>query len=179
MEKSFSQNDLQSTLGSSLSREALMAANINPDTFLATDYLNHFNEVVMLIEMLSSMPDCAEDVLCWSPMSYDAYFKQSHFKDKDLALDAFREAPEEGRDRLEHVIGEIDRHMLQVLEAVEAAMQSGDADAFDMIAFKVSSEIRPLLDQASGVINGVSERTDPMLAAELPTAQVAVDALFD
>jgi len=31
------------------SRESLVAANINPATGLATDYLNHFNEITMLI----------------------------------------------------------------------------------------------------------------------------------
>ena len=31
----------------------LADANINPVTGLATDYLNHFNEAIMLLEMLS------------------------------------------------------------------------------------------------------------------------------
>ena len=39
----------------------LSAANINPRTGLATDYLNHFNEAVMLLEMVPDMPECAED----------------------------------------------------------------------------------------------------------------------
>jgi len=30
----------------------LLAANINPRTGLATDYLNHFNEAIMLLEMI-------------------------------------------------------------------------------------------------------------------------------
>ena len=41
----------------------LRAANINPHTGLATDYLNHFNEAVMLLEMVPDMPECAEDFL--------------------------------------------------------------------------------------------------------------------
>src|SRR3546814_1723486 len=32
--------------------------NINQNTLLATDYLNHFNEIIMLLEMLPSMPEC-------------------------------------------------------------------------------------------------------------------------
>src|SRR5262249_13363385 len=43
----------------------LRAANINPRTGLATDYLNHFNEAVMLLEMVPDMPECAEDFLHW------------------------------------------------------------------------------------------------------------------
>ena len=30
--------------------------NINPATGLATDYLNHFNEAIMLLDMLSKLP---------------------------------------------------------------------------------------------------------------------------
>lgn len=41
--------------------ERLRVANINPRTGLATDYLNHFNEAVMLLEMIPDMPECAED----------------------------------------------------------------------------------------------------------------------
>ncbi len=45
----------------------LRAANINPRTGLATDYLNHFNEAVMLLEMVPDMPECAEDFLDLDP----------------------------------------------------------------------------------------------------------------
>ncbi len=45
-------------------------ANIHPATGLATDYLNHFNEPAMLLQMLADMPDMAEDVLTCPPISY-------------------------------------------------------------------------------------------------------------
>ena len=32
--------------------EVLRAANISPDTLLATDFLNHYNEVAMLMDFL-------------------------------------------------------------------------------------------------------------------------------
>ncbi len=50
--------------GDAAARAALLrAANINPRTGLATDYLNHFNEAIMLLEMVPDMPECAEDFL--------------------------------------------------------------------------------------------------------------------
>ena len=52
----------------------LRAANINPRTGLATDYLNHFNEAIMLLEMVPDMPECAEDFLSWQPLSYAEHF---------------------------------------------------------------------------------------------------------
>jgi hypothetical protein len=64
----------------------LRAANINPQTGLATDYLNHFNEAIMLLEMIPDLPDCAEDFLVWSPLSYAEHFTASNFKAKELAI---------------------------------------------------------------------------------------------
>src|SRR6266542_2296009 len=67
----------------------LRAANINPRTGLATDYLNHFNEAVMLLEMVPDMPECAEDFLTWTPLSYAEHFWASNFKARYLAIEAY------------------------------------------------------------------------------------------
>jgi hypothetical protein len=56
---------------------ALVGAHINPATGLATDYLNHFNEAIMLLEMLSSCPECRADLFVWQPMSYREHFEAS------------------------------------------------------------------------------------------------------
>ncbi len=34
--------------------------NINEQTLLATDYLNHFNEIAMMLEMIPDMPEFLE-----------------------------------------------------------------------------------------------------------------------
>src|SRR4030088_1137740 len=72
----------------------LRAANINPRTWLATDYLNHFNEAIMLLEMIPDMPECAEDFLDWYPMSYAEHFTASNFRARDLAISAYNSADE-------------------------------------------------------------------------------------
>jgi hypothetical protein len=71
---------------------ALRAANINPQTGLATDYLNHFNEAIMLLEMIPDIPECADDFLAWSPLSYAEHFWASNFKARDLAIEAYESA---------------------------------------------------------------------------------------
>ena len=50
-------------------------ANINPSTGLATDYLNRFNEAVMLLDMLTTCPEFRADFLSWEPMSYREHFR--------------------------------------------------------------------------------------------------------
>jgi hypothetical protein len=67
----------------------LRAANINPRTGLATDYLNHFNEAIMLLEMIPDMPECAEDFLLWYPLSYpsiSAAFQGTRSRDRPMNL---------------------------------------------------------------------------------------------
>ena len=43
--------------------------NISAQTLLATDYLNHFNEIVMLLDMIPDMPDMVEECKLWQPKS--------------------------------------------------------------------------------------------------------------
>jgi hypothetical protein len=81
----------------------LRAANINPRTGLATDYLNHFNEAIMLLEMIPDMPECAEDFLLWYPLSYREHFMASHFKARDLAIEAYESADEHIRVEFDNI----------------------------------------------------------------------------
>src|ERR1039458_7940954 len=67
----------------------LAEANINPATGLATDYLNHFNEAIMLLEMLSSCREGRDAFLGWRPMSYREHFEASGFKGRALAIAAY------------------------------------------------------------------------------------------
>jgi len=155
-----------------LTPEALRAANINPVTGLATDYLNHFNEVVMLMEMLPDMPDCAEDVLEWAPSDYPGHFANSAFKDKDLAILAYRAAPNAVRAHLETLILQIDG---EVLRAQSVLRETTDPEACSKIAQLATEEIKPLIAAASGAIHG---RTDGEDELDDEAAQANVDALF-
>lgn len=155
-----------------LSADALSAANINPNTGLATDYLNHFNEVVMLMEMLPDMRDCAEDVLEWKPASYAEHFQMSCFKDRDLAILAYEAAPRPIRVHLETLILQIDG---EVQRAQEFLRESASPAICQEVARMATEEIKPLIGAASGAIHGAVDGEDVF---EDATAQAEVDALF-
>src|SRR6476659_10689117 len=97
----------------------LRAANINPRTGLATDYLNHFNEAIMLLEMIPDMPECAEDFLLWYPLSYREHFTASNFKARDLAIEAYESADATIRAEFDNITSA----MTSILTAVSAAMR--------------------------------------------------------
>src|SRR3954449_2964415 len=102
----------------------LRAANINPRTGLATDYLNHFNEAIMLLEMIPDMPDCAEDFLCWRPLSYREHFAASNFRARELAIAAYDSAGPSIRGEFDSLTGA----MTSILTAVGAAMREARQD---------------------------------------------------
>ena len=80
------------------SEQQLIDANVNPATGLATDYLNLFNEAVMLFEMGLDMPDMAEELVDWHPRGYIEHFEQSGFEMKDVVVAAYMFAPGDIRE---------------------------------------------------------------------------------
>ena len=52
----------------------LAAANINPATGLATDYLNHFNEAIMLLDLVPAHAGLHRGPDEWRVMSYREHF---------------------------------------------------------------------------------------------------------
>jgi hypothetical protein len=144
------------TRGAALAAE-LLAANINPKTGLATDYLNHFNEAIMLLEMIPDMPDCAADFLCWQPLSYREHFSESHFKGRDLAISAYDSADPVIRDEFDTLTAT----MTSILTAVGAAMCEAQQDRTRAIlAEQATGWVKPLVALAGGIINGRGGESD-------------------
>ena len=132
----------------------LQAANINPRTGLATDYLNHFNEAVMLLEMVPDMPECAEDFLDWHPLSYAEHFTASNFKARDLAIEAYESADAKVRTAFDNLAN----NMTSILTAVGQAMREASQDTTRAkLAEQAIGWLKPLVSAAGGVINGGSE----------------------
>ena len=134
---------------------------INPASFLATDYLNHFNEVIMLIEMLPDMPDCVADVLEWQPVSYTEHFAKSGFKHADLTIRAYHAAPKAVRNAFDSLIADITVSVIEIIKQVEIAVELGDMNALRLIVMSQVRDLRGMIDEASGIINGV-ERVQTM-----------------
>jgi hypothetical protein len=142
-------------------------------TLLATDYLNHFNEAIMLLEMLPVAPDCKDDFLDWRPMSYCEHFAASHFKHRDLAIAAYEVADPAYRELLD----EIADHMNVVLTAASEAMrQDLSPHTVGALAAAATRWLKPMVGRAGAVINGELRAESP---SDEPKPQDAIDALFD
>lgn len=128
-------------------------ANINPMTGLASDYLNHFNEAIMLLEMLPVDPEFRDDFLRWRPKSYREHFAASPFESRDAAIAAYDHADPQARARLDALTGT----MTAMLEATRAALRSDLPPAVaGTLAGEAAAALKPLVARAGAVINGVS-----------------------
>jgi hypothetical protein len=142
---------------SPISADELRAANINPRTGLATDYLNHFNEAVMLLEMIPDLPDCAEEFLAWQPLSYAEHFHASNFKARDLAIRAYDTANPDIRAEFDNITS----NMTSILTAVAAAMRQVNQDhSRAALAERATHWVKPLVMAAGSVINGPGQEAD-------------------
>jgi hypothetical protein len=148
----------------------LVAANINPATGLATDYLNHFNEITMLIGLVGDMPEMLDEIRSWQPATYEQHFERSTFTGKALALAAYRAASPRVRRALDDVVRALDGLILHAI----AALDSAAVEDYRRIVAETDRAVRPLMGRASGVIHGVE--SDDLMAAE--PSQDAVDALM-
>ena len=137
--------------------EELRVANINPKTYLATDYLNHFNEAIMLLEMIPDLPDCAEDFLSWQPMSYSEHFTASNFKARDLAIAAYEAAAPTVRTEFDSLTA----YMTSILTAVGVGMRQVQQDhSRALLAQEAIRWVKPLVMLAAGIINGQEAEAD-------------------
>ena len=146
-----------------------MDENINSQTLLATDYMNHFNEVHMLMDMLPSMPDCIEDIREWAPKTYQDHFKDSVFNAKDLAVNAYDHSPDEYRLPFEETVAEMDDLILQTVAQVEEQISRDDMAELQKTITSYTPQMITLIEKCGAIINGEKQMTH----------QDSIDQYFD
>jgi hypothetical protein len=147
----------------------LIAADVNPHTGFATDYLNHFDEAVMLLELLAETPECLADFLAWRPKKYDEHFAASQSKHRQVALAAYAGADPEQRRRLDTLADSMNEILMATREVMRQDLPNNIA-----IADLAVRWVKPLLVRAGAVIDG-TEAQDAAVAD--PAPQATVDAL--
>jgi hypothetical protein len=134
--------------------------NINQNTLLATDYLNHFNEIIMLLEMIPSMPECYEDAAEWQPKSYAQHFRDSGFSDAELAILAYENAPENFRQAFDTTVAAMDRLVLEAMPRIKGLIEAGEEGPLQLGVENVTRKLQSFVDVASSVINGNMDTLD-------------------
>ena len=135
-------------------QKRVQGTNISEQTLLATDYLNHFNEIVMLLEMVADIPECFEDAKAWTPKSYPDHFLESGFSDKALAVEAYEHAPPCYRQPFDNTVETMNSLVLTGLKRIESSLEGGDETATRSAVASVSGGLHKLIEVASAIIHG-------------------------
>ena len=143
---------------------------INPITGLSTDYLNHFTEAIMVLEIAPLMPDCPDDLRAWHPKTYCEHFASSRFSHRDSVIAAYNAADPAVREALDAVSETLNAVLIEARDVVLKHIQSPDAQVLTQRAL---NWLKPLIARATAIINGTDTR-----GVHGGSAQAAVDALF-
>ncbi len=190
MVETAAQNNAETSASFIAFQEKVRGTNIDEKTLLATDYLNHFNEIVMLIDMLPMMPDCLEDALEWKPKSYQEHFQDSTFSDKELAVEAYEHVPPSFKEAFEGVVANLDALILKTLDRVSQMIAEEDLERMGVMVPEYTRKIQRLQDAADGIIHGGTQtmeqdEIDALLEDDVEPdssgggGQADIDALFD
>ncbi|MCX7899286.1 MAG: hypothetical protein N2444_04250, partial [Methylocystis sp.] len=106
--------------------EALQSKTlVNPVSGLANDYLNLFNELVMMLEQIPQMPELLDDLLAWRPVSYQEYFRRSKLPGRHSALAAYEALSPSFKRRFEAFVAELDVIALASVASVRRQFRDG------------------------------------------------------
>lgn len=141
-------------------RRLVRGTNINATSLLATDYLNHFNEVVMVLEMVPDMPEIIEEAAAWQPATYIQHFAASVFSDRELAIWAYKNAPKEYIDAFEELVAALDALILRAIDEIARMVGTAGEEELRSKVREHMKGIRELQERIGGVINGTVFRLD-------------------
>jgi hypothetical protein len=144
--------------------------NINPSTGLSTDYLNHFTEAVMVLEMVGTMPECLDDLRAWQAKTYAEHFATSHFSNRNTIIAAYQSADPAVRMALDRTSDVLNAMLWRTRELV---LQHVGTAEVEKVARRALDRVRPLIARTAALINGTALKT-----AERQGPQAAVDAIF-
>lgn len=129
---------------------------VNPVSGLANDYLNLFNELVMILEQIPQMPELLEDLCAWRPVSYQEYFRKSQLPGRHSALAAYEQLSPAFRRRFETFVAELDVIALASVASVRRQFRDGAPEDMERIAAtcaRAGEKMRIILIRASRLVN--------------------------
>jgi hypothetical protein len=151
--------------GTDGSLEERAACLVNPASGIANDYLNHFNEILLLIENLPTLlPEMLDELLEWRPVTYREYFAKSQLPGSARALQIYEGLDENFRRDFESIIDGINAMAMASIDVIRAHRSpEGEIDPSRVSDFceNASCAIRSALNRASDLVNnGRSDVTE-------------------
>jgi hypothetical protein len=141
---------------------------------LSNDYLNHYNEPLMLIEMAGEDPVFIEDLASWQPMSYLSYFQASPLRRASAAINAYLNLTHEQRSAFEAITDMMDR---LIMAAIASFRQDEGAQTALFTSEMTIPTLKCLIGEANEFINTKGNFVSESI--EIEAAQDAIDKLMN
>jgi L-alanine-DL-glutamate epimerase-like enolase superfamily enzyme len=140
---------------------------------LSNDYLNHYSEVLMLLEMASVDPAVVDEIRDWEPVSYRAYFEASPLRRAPAALAAYEALAPERRAVFEELTAAMDR---LALAAIRALTPPCEPEGAALVTEATVPALRRLIETAAAFLNSGGRHRSA--DGEVEAAQEAIDRLL-
>jgi hypothetical protein len=152
---------------------------LHPQSRMSNDFLNHYNELVMLLEMLPGMPDCFADIDAWTPKSYISHFEGSGLHWSDYAIAEYEHLGAEWKVPFERILAIIDAFLNDAIALLRTVVHNEHFERDPTISLMIVTTAQGLLGQLNHIIAGghvdMSGHSDPF---DVDDAQALADALF-
>jgi hypothetical protein len=140
---------------------------------LSTDYLNHYSEILMLIEMASFDEAIVAEIAAWQPIGYRDYFVKSPLRRAATALSAYNALPSDRRTAFEQTLQVLDKLTLAAILALQPPCHPQN---LILIGEVIGPAIRRLIDRAAAFLN--SGGASLCEGCEADHAQTMIDRLI-
>jgi hypothetical protein len=141
---------------------------------LSNDYLNHYSEALMLIEMAAVDPELGLELGAWRPLGYRAYFEASPLRRAPEALAAYEALTNAQRAAFEGLTQAMDGLAATAIAGLQPPC--GPAEAA-LIAEATLPPFQRLVARAASFLNSGGENVGH--ASEVEEAQAVIDRLIE
>jgi hypothetical protein len=135
------------------SQIGLSRTGINPLTWMATDFLNQYNEIAMMLENIDAWPEGLLDLKEWQPLTYEDHFSRSGLSDSKLVITAFQHAPAGPRKRFELLVGDTNSLIERALAVLLSDYDGTNWESLVAPAAVLAAEIRTQILKLRRLIN--------------------------
>jgi hypothetical protein len=130
---------------------------VNPNSGIANDFLNQYNEILLLVENLPILlPEMIDDLLAWKPRSYEEYFRTSPLVGGEIAIKIYQALKASFRDifeaQIEKINGLANRGIVVIAHQQHGSeeMRPEDVEAF---CEEISTQLRAEIEKAADLVN--------------------------
>ncbi len=139
--------------------EQLKQANhlVNPSSGIANDFLNQYNEILLLVENLPILlPEMIEELLAWTPRSYEEYFRTSPLVGGHLAIEIYHALDEAFREEFEARIAKINVLASKAILVIGHQLQGSEEmhpEDIESFCEEISTKMRAEIEKAADLVN--------------------------